>query len=47
MRFATGLLLLMLGAALAGCASSAPAGESAATGDKYQGYIEVGGGVRF
>jgi hypothetical protein len=47
MRFARGLLLLMLGAALAGCGSAAPSGDSAAAADKYQGYIEVGGGVRF
>lgn len=47
MRFARGLLLLLLGAALTGCGAAAPTSGSATGGDKYQGYIELGSGVRF
>jgi hypothetical protein len=46
MRIARGLLLLLLGAALAGCGGGASAGGTAPAGDKYQGFIELGGGVR-
>jgi hypothetical protein len=48
MRFAWGFLLLLLGATLAGCGGGTPADSTAAGGgDKYQGYIELGGGVHF
>ena len=40
------LLALLLAGIMAGCSGTMP-GSSAAGAAKYQGYIDVGGGVRF